>query len=150
MCRFTEMTNSIIILHSNSFLPSACSKGGSYADDPYGGGTHIPSPNDVAAPVLDIYTPAANQVFTSVTAINITGRLTDDLDLYRGTIKVINDANGDILKNQAYEIHGLRLYHFSLSYTPFVAAASDYTSTVSFEDYGYNTATKSVKVKVNP
>ncbi len=131
-------------------LLAACSKGGSSSSDDGGGGTHIPSPNDTTAPTLDIYTPTANQVFASGNAINITGRLTDDLGLYRGTIKIINDANGDILKNQAYEIHGLRLYDFSLSYVTAVTATSDYTVTVSFEDHGYNSVTKSVKVKVNP
>ncbi|MEK7224727.1 MAG: hypothetical protein AAB221_03495, partial [Bacteroidota bacterium] len=105
---------------------------------------------DTTAPLLDIYTPTANQVFTSGSTITITGRLTDDLGLYRGTIKITNDANGDILKNQAYEIHGLRLYDFSLSYVTSVTTASDYTVTVSFEDHGYNSVTKSVKVKVNP
>lgn len=131
-------------------LLAACSKGGSSSSDDGGGGTHIPSPNDTTAPLLDIYTPTANQVFTSGSIITITGRLTDDLGLYRGTIKITNDANGDILKNQAYEIHGLRLYDFSLSYVTSVTTASDYTVTVSFEDHGYNSVTKSVKVKVNP
>jgi hypothetical protein len=131
-------------------LLAACSKGGSSSSDDTGGGTHIPSPNDTTAPSLDIYTPIANQVFTSGNSINVTGRLTDDLGLYRGTIKITNDANGDILKNQAYEIHGLRLYDFSLSYVTSVTTASDYTVTVSFEDHGYNSVTKSVKVKVNP
>ncbi len=131
-------------------LLAACSKGGSSSSDDGGGGTHIPSPNDTTAPLLDIYTPTANQVFTSGSTITITGRLTDDLGLYRGTIKITNDANGDILKNQAYEIHGLRLYDFSLSYVTSVTTASDYTVTVSFEDHGYNSVTKSVKVKVNP
>lgn len=131
-------------------LLAACSKGGSSSSDDGGGGTHIPSPNDTTAPLLDIYTPTDSQVFTSGSTITITGRLTDDLGLYRGTIKITNDANGDILKNQAYEIHGLRLYDFSLAYVTSVTTASDYTVTVSFEDHGYNSVTKSVKVKVNP
>lgn len=80
----------------------------------------------------------------------MTGRITDDLGLYRGTIKVINDGTGIVLMNQAYEIHGQKLYNFNLNYTPSVAAASDYTVTVSFEDHGANTTTKSVSVKVNP
>jgi hypothetical protein len=128
----------------------ACSKGGSSPSDDGGGGGHIPSPSDTTAPSLDIYTPTASQVFTSGSSINVTGRVTDDLGLYRGTIKITNDANGDMLKNQAYEIHGLRLYDLNLSYVTRVSVTSDYTVTVSFEDHGYNTVAKSVKVKVNP
>ena len=151
--RFTYMRNNLVSIGFQvafMLLLSACSKGGSSSSEDGGGGTHIPSPNDTTAPSLDIYTPTANQLFTSGNSINVTGRLTDDLGLYRGTIKITNDANGDILKNQAYEIHGLRLYDFSLSYVTSVTTASDYTVTVSFEDHGYNSVTKSVKVKVNP
>ena len=151
--RFTVMKKSLAsIAFRVAFVVflAACSKTGSSSSDDGGGGTHIPSPNDTTAPLLDIYTPTANQVFTSGSSINVTGRLTDDLGLYRGTIKITNDANGDILKNQAYEIHGLRLYDFSFSYVASVIATSDYTVTVSFEDHGYNSVTKSVKVKVNP
>jgi hypothetical protein len=31
-----------------------------------------------------------------------------------------------------------------------VSSTSNYTITVSFEDHGYNTVTRSVKIKVNP
>ena len=52
--------------------------------------------------------------------------------------------------NQAYEIHGLLLYNFSINHTVSTFAAADYTVTVSFEDHGLNATTKSVKVKVTP
>jgi hypothetical protein len=126
----------------------ACSKGSSSGDDD---GFHpTPSPNDTIAPVLNINTPGPNQIFTSGNVINITGRITDDLGLYRGSIRIYNDANGALLKEQLYEIHFVLGYDFNISYTTNVTVPSDYTVTVFFEDHGYNNAVKSVKVKVNP
>jgi len=127
---------------------SACSKGGAADDD--GGGPHVITPNDVTPPEISIFTPAANQVFASGNVISITGRITDDFGLYRGTIKVVNDATGTVLVNQPYELHGFLLYNFSLNHTASATTASDYTITVSFEDHGLNATSKSVKVKVNP
>jgi hypothetical protein len=128
---------------------AACSKGGDETDDT-GGGPHIVTPNDVTAPEISIFTPTINQVFSNGSVINITGRITDDYGLYRGTIRVINDATGVALVNQPYEIHGFLLYNFNINHTTSVTAVSDYTVTVTFEDHGSNSATKSVKVKVNP
>ncbi|NOT49775.1 MAG: hypothetical protein HOP10_00685 [Chitinophagaceae bacterium] len=128
---------------------SACSKGGGSGNDD-GGVVHIPSPNDITAPVLDIFSPTPDQVFTSGSNINVTGRITDDLGLYRGSIRITNDANGNILKEQLYEIHYVLNYNFNINYTPAVTVPSNYTVTVTFEDHGYNSATKTVKIKVNP
>lgn len=130
-------------------LLGSCSKGSGSADDHNNGGGN-PSPTDVTAPTLEIFTPAANQVFTSGNTINVTGRITDDLGLYRGSIRITNDANGQIVKEQLYEIHYVLLYNFNISYITSIAVPTDYTVTVFFEDHGYNSATKSVKVKVNP
>ena len=127
----------------------SCSKGGSSSGD-NGGGHPTPAPNDTIPPVVIINTPAANQVFTSGNTISITGRITDDLGLFQGTIRVTDDATGGILKLQQYEIHYILAYDFNVSYTTNVTAVSDYTVTVSFMDHGYNTTTKTVKVKVNP
>jgi phosphate-selective porin len=130
---------------------AACSKGGTATDDGDGsGGPHVVTPTDVTAPVIDITTPAVNQVFASGNVINVTGKLTDDYGLYRGNIRITNDANGAVLKEQLYEIHGLLSYDYSISYTATVIAAANYTVTVTFEDHGLNTTTKSVKIKVNP
>lgn len=126
----------------------SCSKGGESTDD--GSGTHINTPNDTTAPEIIITTPTANQVFSSGQVINITGRITDDYGLYRGSIKVVNDATGFALVNQPYEIHGFLLYNFNLNHTVATPTVSDYTITVSFEDHGSNVTTKSVKVKANP
>jgi Bacterial Ig domain len=126
----------------------SCSKGGNEGGDD--DGTHVVSPNDVTAPVLVINTPTTNEVFATGNTINITGRITDDLGLYRGTIRVTNDANGELLKQQVYEIHGVLSYNYNVSYTPSVTVASNYTVTVSFEDHGSNATTQTVKIKVNP
>jgi hypothetical protein len=126
----------------------ACSKGGSSGDD--NGGHPAPSPIDTIAPVLIINTPTSNQVFTSGNVINVTGRVTDDLGLYLGSVRITNDANGALLKEQLYEIHYILAYDFNVSYSANVTTASDYTVTVSYKDHGFNITTKSVKVKVNP
>ncbi len=128
---------------------ASCSKGGHGTDDS-GGGPHVVTPNDTTPPEISIFTPTVSQVFSNGSVINITGKITDDFGLYRGTIRVVNDANGVALVNQPYEIHGLLLYNFNINHTASVAAVSDYTVTVTFEDHGSNTTTKSVKVKVNP
>ena len=139
----------LLLLATGILLAAACSKGGTSSDD--GGGSHpAPSPIDTIAPSLNINTPTSNQVFTSGNVINVTGRITDDLGLYRGSIRITNDANGTILKEQLYEIHYVLSYDFSISYTTSVTVPSDYTVTVFFEDHGYNGAAKSVKMKVNP
>ena len=139
----------LLFLTAGIMFTVACSKGGS--SDAGGGGPHpTPSPVDTIAPVLTINTPTANQLFTSGNIINITGRITDDLGLYRGSIRITNDANNAILKEQLYEIHYVLGYDFNISYTTNVTVPSDYTVTVFFEDHGYNNAAKSVKVKVNP
>jgi hypothetical protein len=129
----------------------SCSKGsGTGINGGGNGGEHINNPSDTIAPSLTINTPSENQVFSNGSVINVTGRITDNAGLYRGSIRIINDANGIVLKEQLYEIHGLLAYNFSISHTAASAVASDYIVTVWFEDHGYNSATLSVKIKVNP
>lgn len=140
----------LLFLITGVVLALACSKGGSSSDDNGGGPHPTPSPIDTIAPGMNINTPTPNQVFTSGNTINITGRITDDLGLYRGSIRIYNDASGAIVKEQLYEIHYALAYDFNISYTTNVTVPSDYTVTVFFEDHGYNNAVKSVKVKVNP
>ena len=125
----------------------SCSKtSGSGSDD----GDHIPvDVNDVSYPVIVIDKPLTDQVFISGDTIKIQGRITDN-GLYRGKIKIVNDASGLALLDQAYEIHGLMLYDFSLAYKTSATSVSNYTVSVEFEDHGLNITTKTVKVKVNP
>jgi hypothetical protein len=141
-----------IILAAGLF--TACSSGGVDPNDPgagagHGGGAGS-SPQDTTAPVLSVLTPVENQVFNNGNSINVTGSISDDLGLYRGSIRITNDATGQVLKEQLYEIHYVLAYSFNISYTPLVSTASDYTVTVSFEDHGLNSVTKAVKIRVNP
>ena len=124
----------------------SCSRSGNPADED---SPHVVNPNDNVAPVVEIYTPVADQLFPSGNTMNITGKITDETALYRGTIRVVNDANGAVLREQAYEIHGLLSYSFNLPYTVTTTTAGEYTISVSFEDHGLNMSSKSVKVKVN-
>ncbi len=125
----------------------ACSKSGSGSDND---SNHLFSANDKTPPEVLIFTPSAGQVFSNGSTINMTGRITDDLGLYRGTIKIVNEATGNTIMSQSYEIHGLRLYNFNISHPVSVTTSADYTVTVSFEDHGANAVSKSVLVKVNP
>lgn len=127
---------------------SACSKGGDGPDK--GEGPHVLVPNDTTPPQVLIFSPTDNQVYTSGSTVRITGRLTDDLGLYRGTISIVNDASGASLLHQPYVIHGLLLYNFDLSQQLNVTTVTNCTVTVSFEDHGLNMTTKSVKIKVTP
>jgi phosphate-selective porin len=148
--RFTIMHGrfifSILILAIGTGLLTGCSTGASEAPEE----PHVYNSGDTTAPVIQINTPTAGQVFVNGNSISITGRITDDGGLYRGDIRITNDANNAVIKEQHYEIHGFRSYDYSLSHTVSVGAASDYTITVAFEDHGLNVTTKTVKVKANP
>ena len=110
---------------------------------------HVINLSDTIFPVITINKPVPDQVFKTGEAINIEGKVTDQ-GLYRGNIQIMNAANNSIVKEQAYEIHGLLEYDFSLSYISSVSTISDYTITVWFQDHGLNITTRTVKVKVNP
>jgi hypothetical protein len=140
----------IFLITATAIVFYSCSKGGTVTDDGGGGGPHVITTTDTTAPEITILTPTTNQVFATGNIINITGKITDDYGLYRGTIRVVNDANGAVLMSQPYEIHGLVLYNFNINHTTSVTVTTDYTVTVSFEDHGTNITAKSVKVKVNP
>ena len=131
---------------------AACSKGGSGTVDDGNGGQigHDSGVVDTTAPNLTVNTPVENQVYNSGDNISVTGRITDDLGLYQGSIRITNDANGAVLKEQLYEIHFILGYDFNVNYVATVTTLSNYTVTVSFMDHGLNIASKSVHVKVNP
>jgi hypothetical protein len=133
--------NRIIVSAFLLFMFAACSKGNS---------NHVNNDDDLVAPVITITTPANGQVFSSGTIINVTGKVTDAEGLYRGSIRITNDADGALLKEQLYEIHGFTSFNLNVSHIATVTEVSDYTVTVRFEDHGLNVTTASVKVKVNP
>ena len=129
----------------------ACGKGGTdINDDGTSGGPHVVVPTDTTRPALTINNPVADQVFRNGEVINVAGIITDDYALYRGYVKITNDANGSSVFYQAYEIHGLLSYNFNLNHTVSVPMNTNYTVTVSFEDHGLNSVTKTVKIKANP
>jgi hypothetical protein len=136
----------LFFIITTSVTIMSCSKGGTANDTDL----HIVNLTDTIPPILEINTPLPNQVFTGSNTINVTGKITDESGLYRGSVNIVNDANGDVLKEQLYEIHGILSYNFNVAYTPSVTTVSNYTVTVSFEDHGLNTTTQSIKVKVNP
>lgn len=144
----------ILICATAAFI-AGCDKGGGVPDDGSGGGAggggpHVINFQDSTPPVLEVYTPVSNQVFSSGSAINVTGKVSDADGLYQGRIRITNDANGEILKEQFYEIHATLQYNFNISYTVGVTTASNYTVSVMFEDHGLNTTSQSVKIKANP
>ena len=110
---------------------------------------HVITENDTSYPVLEITTPTSNQVFTSGSSINITGKVTDN-SLYQGTISIRNDATGAIVKEQNYEIHYIGTYNFSLAHILSVTVSTDFTVIVKFEDHGHNQSSKAVQITVNP
>jgi predicted small secreted protein len=131
---------------------AGCTKDGAGGDVDGGGGnsSHLNNPSDTIPPVVKIDTPVADQVYTTGSVINVTGKVTDGDGLYRGSIRITNNVNDVVLKEQLYEIHGILQYDFNVSYTASVTVVSDYTVTVSFEDHGQNITSLSAKVKVNP
>jgi len=123
-----------------------CSKGGITPEtDP----NHVIIFSDSTFPVVEITSPTADQEFKSGTAINITGKITDN-SLYQGSITIKDEGTGSTVKDQVYEIHGLSAYNYNLAWTPSVTKTTSYIITVKFEDHGFNESSKSVKVKINP
>jgi hypothetical protein len=148
------MKNSLSLFISSCLLfavISACSKGSAGTDGTQlGGGVNYNTVVDTTPPGISIITPTDNQVFTSGNTINISGTITDDYGMYRGSIRVYNDGTNTLLSQQLYEAHYLLSYNYSLNYTPVVITPTILRIEVSFEDHGANVTTKSVKVTINP
>lgn len=123
----------------------SCNKGGTVPHE----GPGIIDVTDSTYPVIEMTTPTDNQVFSSGATINVTGKVTDN-SLYKGTIAIINDANGLIVKDQAYEIHYIQSYNFGISHPITVTTPTEFTVKVIFEDHGPNVTVKALKIKVNP
>ncbi len=136
----------VILLAGISF---ACSKGGGPGNTG-SGGPHVVTENDTIPPVLEITSPVSNQVYAGGSTISVSGKISDDRGLYRGSIRITNDATGEVLKEQLYEIHGVLLYNFNVAYMATASVVSEFTVSVFFEDHGLNNVSRSLKVKVNP
>ena len=124
----------------------SCSKGGGTATEE---DSHVFTPGDTTTPIVILNTPTDNQLFANGDIIKVDGKVTDN-SLYRGSIKITDDANGAIIKEQLYEIHGLESYNFTVEYKSTVTTVANYTVTIRFEDHGLNAGVSFVKVKVNP
>jgi hypothetical protein len=140
----------IVIAEIFLLLTAACGKSGVSGDDGSDSGPHIVNTQDTIPPVIELLTPVTNQVFNPGDMVSVTGKVTDGDGLYQGSIRITNDANNNILKEQLYVIHGITQYDFSVSQALSVTAVTNCTVTVVFEDHGLNTVTKSVKIKINP
>lgn len=128
------------------FLFASCGKGGGAADD---SSHNYYDPNDYTYPTVVVNTPTDSQAFPNGSSIDVTGNVSDN-SLYQGSITMVNDNSGLVVKDQNYEIHYIPSYNFSMSYVASVSALTSYTITVKFEDHGHNVTTKTVKVTVNP
>jgi len=70
--------------------------------------------------------------------------------MYKGTVKIINDATGITVKNEIYETHFLQRIDFYVAYKATVSLVTNYTIAIEFQDHGANMVTQTLKVKVNP
>jgi len=127
------------------FAGFSCTKGGGAEEPPHA----TFDPTDKTYPVVTINTPTDNQLYSSGSVIEVTGNVSDN-SLFQGSISIRNDANGLVVKDQAYEIHYIPSYNFSLSCPVTVTVPTDFTVSVKFEDHGFNVTAKTVKIKVNP
>ena len=127
------------------FIGFSCGKGGGTEEQPHA----YYDPNDYSYPTVTVNTPTDNQVFTSGSTVVVTGNVTDN-SLFQGSISIKNDANGLVVKDQAYEIHYIPSYDFTLSCPITVTTSTTFTVSVKFEDHGHNVTAKTVKITVNP
>jgi hypothetical protein len=90
----------------------ACSKtGGPGADNP-----DLIDQNDDVFPVITVSKPSNNQVYTSGDSVLVQGYATDNKVMYKGTVKIINDATGVTEKSQLFETHFLQKLDFYVAY----------------------------------
>jgi hypothetical protein len=128
------------------FVFTACTKtGGGNSDN-----NHQIDDNDLTPPVITVNKPVNNQVYLSGDSIIVEGFATDTKSLYKGKVRITDDANGQTTKEQFYETHFLQRIDFRIAYKATVTATHDYTVLVEFEDHGLNTVNQTLKVKVNP
>ena len=106
--------------------------------------------NDNIFPVITVSKPTANQVYVSGDSIVVQGKTTDDKIVYKGKVRITNDATSAIVAESFYESHFLTAIDFRLAYKATVSAPTDFSILVEFQDHGANTTSATIKVKVNP
>jgi len=125
---------------------TGCSKVG----DPVDEDNHVIDHSDNIFPVLVVNKPANNQVLNNGDTIFVEGMVSDEKTMYRGRIKISDDGNGFVVKEEFFETHILQTINFNIFYKANVSAMTDYTVLVEFEDHGLNKVYVTLKVKVNP
>ena len=106
--------------------------------------------NDDIFPVITVSKPTANQVYLSGDSIVVQGKTTDDKIVYKGKVRITNDATSAIVAESFYESHFLTAIDFRLAFKAIVSVPTDFSILVEFQDHGSNTTTATIKVKVNP
>lgn len=135
----------LIFWVAGSIFFNSCSKVGSAEDD-----NDTIDHSDNVFPNLTVIRPINNQVYNNGDTIYVEGEVSDEKLMYRGRIRLTDDANGFVLKEEFYETHIMQTISFNFYYKATVASVSDYTIAVEFEDHGLNRVTATYKVKVNP
>jgi hypothetical protein len=143
--RFKNLMIYGLIIITVAIIACSKTKGGSGNDDHHDGGDE----NDISFPVMRIDKPLADQVFVSGDTVTVDAFITDN-GLYRGKIKIVNDANGLVVDEKSVETHFFTSYNFIFKHKTSVTVASNYTVTVEYEDHGNNITTQTRKIKVNP
>ena len=102
----------------------ACTKayGTALVDDP----THF-DPGDDIFPVIVLNKPSDNQVYANGDSIVVNGYATDNKIVYKGNIKVIDDAIGLAVNEQNFESHIYNRIDFNVAYKAVVSKVSTYT-----------------------
>lgn len=129
-----------------SLIVASCSKVG-YAEEE---NPDAIDQNDDIFPVITVSKPTAGQVYLSGDSIVVQGKTTDDKIVYKGKVRITNDATSAIVAESFYESHFLTAIDFRLAYKAIVSAPTDFIILVEFQDHGANTSSATIKVKVNP
>ena len=137
----------ILLIGFTCLVFIACTKVGGTAlvDDP----THF-DPGDDVFPVIVLNKPSDNQVYANGDSIVVNGYATDNKIVYKGNIKIIDDAIGLAVNEQNFESHIYNRIDFNVAYKADVSKVSTYTIQIEFEDHGLNVTKQELKVKVNP
>jgi hypothetical protein len=138
--------NYLIILCLSAGLLFSCTKTGSATP----GDLNQIDQNDDVFPVLTVIKPVNNQQYSSGDSIVVQGYITDDKVLYKGSIKITDDASSTVVKNEVYETHFLQKIDFYVAYKASVTTIKNYTINIDFQDHGANAVSQVIKVKVNP
>lgn len=136
-----------LLLLGSVLILQACSKVGGPPEDP---NIHVHDDNDDVPPIINVIRPSDNQQYQNGDTIFIQGSFTDNKKLYKGYIRITDDANGLVVNEQFIETHVLQAMPFDFYQKTAVTIVSNYTIKILMEDHGANITTNILKVKVNP